>query len=83
MHFYCCFEGLFLSKSELKNYPLGRPSPAVSLEASTHCAQKVVPDGPGLVKFVVEVVNSALRVLWNSKYRRSVINPAQQFFFSG
>ena len=45
------------------------------------CANKVVSDDPGLVDFAVGVVNSALSVLGNSKYRRSVINPAQQFFF--
>ena len=45
------------------------------------CANKVVSDGPGLVDFAVGVVNSALSVLGNSKYRRSVINPAQQFLF--
>ena len=42
------------------------------------CANKVMSDGPGLVDFAVGVVNSALSVLGNSKYRRSVINPAQQ-----
>ena len=45
--------------------------------------KKVVSDGPGLVDFAVGVVNSALSVLGNSKYRISVINPVQQIFFSG
>ena len=47
-------------------------------------------DSPGLVDFAVGLVNSVLnlpegqvRFLVNSNYRRVIINPAHQKFFSG
>ena len=58
---------------------------------NTQCAKKVMSDSPGLVDFAVELVIFLLnlhngQVLFfggNSKYRRIVVNPANQKGFRG
>ena len=51
-------------------------------------AKKVVSDSLGLVDFAIGLANSVLNlpdrqvIFWgNSKYRRTAINPAHQFYF--
>ena len=55
---------------------------------SVQRAKKVVSDSPGLVDFAIGLVNSVFNLpdgqvifFRNSNNRRTVINPAHQFFF--
>ena len=49
------------------------------------CAKKVMSNSPGLVDFVIWLVNFVWQVKFsgNSNYRRTAVNPAHQILFSG